>query len=142
MSVNKVSPAESYIGAIKRLLPLAQSDTSGSRAAAQVLLSAYNGDNWQLDITDLCVLDDDYYQAALLVMHYRRALSEEPHTLITNGDQLFSELQQQWKRYHINNRHKSPCKCCEGTGTNLNTKTNRYLGECNHCGGSGLVTQH
>jgi len=34
---------QDYAAAIIKLVPLAQGDTGGSRVAAQVLLSAYNG---------------------------------------------------------------------------------------------------
>ena len=56
---------QEYIDAIIKLVPLAQGDTGGSRVAAQVLLSAYNGNDFQLDIVDLCRLDSGHYQAAL-----------------------------------------------------------------------------
>jgi len=48
-----------------QLMKLAQGDRGGSRVAAQVLLSAYNGGAWQLNIVDLCVLDKSNYKAAL-----------------------------------------------------------------------------
>jgi hypothetical protein len=42
--------------------------TSGARAAAGVLLSLYNGQRFQLDLTDLRVLDCKHLRAALQVM--------------------------------------------------------------------------
>lgn len=66
-------------------MKLAQGDTGGSRVAAQVLLSAYNGEAWQLNVVDLCVLDKSNYKAALDVIRGRVELYIEPHTLIANG---------------------------------------------------------
>ena len=62
---------ETYTQAVCKLIELAQGDTGGSRGAAQVLLSAYNGEAWQLNVVDLCVLDKNNYKAALDVIRGR-----------------------------------------------------------------------
>jgi len=51
---------EEYMAGIETLVPLAQSDTGGARVAAQVLLSAYDGQGFQLDIVDLGLLDEKH----------------------------------------------------------------------------------
>jgi hypothetical protein len=97
---------DEYAAAVELLSGLAQQDTSGSRAAAQVLLSAYNGEEWQLDITDLGVLSSDYYAAALAVIRGRTELMIEPHTLIENGEATFHRLWDLWQTFHVKNRGK------------------------------------
>ena len=52
---------QQYQDAVIQLCELAQRDTSGSRAAAQVILSAYNGYRWQVDITELCYLFSNWH---------------------------------------------------------------------------------
>ncbi len=81
-----------YSAAILKLAALAQGDTGGSRVAAQVLLSAYNGNDFQLNIVDLCTLDRGYYQAALAVIRGRVELGTEPQDLLEDGEHLFREL--------------------------------------------------
>ncbi|MBU0945351.1 MAG: hypothetical protein KJ804_12155 [Proteobacteria bacterium] len=93
-----------YTEAVKNLLPLAQGDTGGSRIAAMVLLSAYNGREFPLDITELCGLDLDHYFDAMIVIRGRVELQTEPQTLIKDGSRIFESLWQNWKGYHISKR--------------------------------------
>ena len=55
--LNQVITTKQYFNSVSALIKVARMDTSASRAAAQVLLSAYNGQEWQLNVTDLCFLD-------------------------------------------------------------------------------------
>lgn len=87
---------EEYRGAILTLLPLAHSDLGGSKACALVLLSAYNSYVWRLPVTELRLLDWTYYDAAMRVIAGRVELGIEPHTLVDNGDALFSGLAREW----------------------------------------------
>lgn len=132
---------EIYGQAILKLAPAAQGDTGGAMAAAQVLLSAYNGNAYQLNIVDLCNLDKDHYQAALAVIRGRKELGAEPQNLIENGDQIFKELRKQWQRLHVENRGKPTCNLCYGSGlipeypddeNNYSQKT------CTQCEGRGF----
>ncbi len=95
---------EEYRQAVVRLVTLAGGDTGGSRVAAQVVLSAYNGHEWQLSIPDLCNLDSSNYQAALNVIRGRTELLTEPQKLITDGEDHFRRLWKQWERYHLSNQ--------------------------------------
>ena len=95
---------EEYMAGIEMLIPLAQSDTGGARVAAQVLLSAYDGQGFQLDIVDLGLLDEKYYHAALAVIRGRTEHRTEPHTLVFDGDKIFPDLCRQWKGYHVQRR--------------------------------------
>ncbi|BFM16250.1 hypothetical protein R50073_24330 [Maricurvus nonylphenolicus] len=140
--MSKDEAVTAYAGAINRLLVLANAGGSGGRAAAQVLLSAYNGKAWQLDVTDLCLLDENNYQSALLVLHYRRALMQEPQEAIEDGDEKFHVLWEQWKRFHIDNRHKQECGSCMGDGNHWDEEGVKVLGPCRCCNGEGLITQH
>ncbi|WP_218309731.1 DUF7673 family protein [Alteromonas antoniana] len=96
-----------YSDAVSSLLNVAQGDTSGSRAAAQVLLSTYNGSNFHMDLTDLCVLDLKYVEQALIVLRGRVILCIEPHQMIDNGKTKFSRLEKQWEHLYVKNRHKN-----------------------------------
>ena len=100
---------EEYGEAVYKLLALAKTGTSGARVAAQVLLSAYNGYEWQLDIVDLGLLDRDYYTAALTVIRGRTELSAEPHNLIKDGSRQFGEICDRWQHLHVSERGKAIC---------------------------------
>ena len=89
-----------YREAVEALVKLARGDTSGSRAAAQVLLSLYNGTAWHMDLTDLGVLDLTNLQYALIAIRGRVVMMKEPHGMIENGTQIFEELCARWK--HMN----------------------------------------
>lgn len=131
---------EAYGEAVLRLLKIAKTGTSGARAAAQVLLSAYNGEEWQLDIVDLSLLDRDYYTAALLVIRGRTELSVEPHTLIEDGSRHFGELWDRWERLHVKKQGKIACRSCDGRGFTYQTEEDCDLGNrttCRACGGKG-----
>lgn len=86
-----------YGQAVQYVVSHALHDTSGSRAAAQVLLSLYNGHEWHMDYALL-------YQA-LLVIRGRTVLQKEPHDMIENGQNVFAEIQEKWQQLHINNRY-------------------------------------
>jgi hypothetical protein len=107
---------EDYEHAVVKLVALAQDSTGGARVAAQVLLSAYNGGSFQLDVVSLCNLDDNYFEAAQAVIVGRRAFHREPHQLIKDGDRIFSDLRKQWIRLHVDNRWKADCSECRGSG--------------------------
>ena len=94
-----------YKNAVESLLKLAMGDTSGSRAAAQVLLSTYNGYNYHMDLTDLCVLDLEYIEQALIVMRGRSLLCAEPHSVIPEGSRRFLALEENWPGLHNSVRH-------------------------------------
>jgi len=127
-----------YQRAVIQLITLARTSTSGGRAAAQVLLSAYNGSEFQLDVTDLCCISREYYEASLNVIRGRVELRTEPHTLIENGNIIFSDLWEKWSRYSLENRWKEWCPECYGHGNEYNDNGDK-IGQCSTCGGSGLV---
>lgn len=96
--------AEQYHQASVNLMKFAQKDCGGSRVCAQVLLSAYNGTNFQLDVTDLGLLSGQLYEDAITVIRGRNELNVEPHILMEDGDRIFADLQEQWSSYHVQRR--------------------------------------
>ncbi len=131
---------EIYADAISRLAKIAQGDTGGSRVAAQVLLSAYNGEAFQLNIVDLCNLDQEHYQAALLVIRGRKELGREPQNFLRNGETVFRNLWERWERYHVENRGKPTCNLCYGSGLipeHPDDECNYSQTTCSQCEGKG-----
>jgi hypothetical protein len=109
--MNRAIPAritlEDYAKSVARLVDLAFKGCGGSRAAAQVVLSLYNGDNYHVDLTDLCVLDINYFRDCITAMRGRYEFNREPHEMIADGSRVFEQLENEWRHYHINNRHKA-----------------------------------
>ncbi len=105
-----------YTESINKLVFLARGGTDDSRAAAQVLLSAVDGEAWQVNIEDLCHLGPEYYEAALHVIRERVEMQKYPQHCIDNGDEIFRELDRQWQRYYIENGGTPICSRCNGTG--------------------------
>jgi len=98
---------DDYSKAVVHLVGLARCDTSGSRIAAQVLLSIYNGDNWHVNLVELGLLDYDYMYSALVAIRGRLTVHEEPQNIIENGSSIFADLEVQWQHLHTNNRYKN-----------------------------------
>ncbi|MGD7786324.1 DUF7673 family protein, partial [Escherichia coli] len=78
--------------------------TSGGRAAAQVLLSAWNGYVWQLDIPDLCYLDYGLLEQALIVIRGRVMLMKEPQEVIPEGNAVMKRIAVQWRHLNVERR--------------------------------------
>jgi hypothetical protein len=135
----KSMTVDEYSTAVANLVELALTNTSGGRVAAQVLLSAYNGDAFQLDLSSLCSLDRHNIVLAIAVIQGRYYTFKEPHSLILNGDQIFADLWNRWRNLHVEQRGKKLCPDCDGLG-----KRNSYaeddLGEpCPRCAGQGRI---
>lgn len=132
---------EDYADAIQLLLnATARKGTSGARASAQLLLSAYNGNGWQLDVTDLLLLDRQHYQAAITLIRGRIEIDEEPHHLIDDGGQIFMALTEKWKHLNVKERGKIICWDCCGQGEVSADPNNDLVTEmvkCRRCGGKG-----
>lgn len=103
--MTRITP-EAYQAGIARLIHLAYTDQTSARVAAQVLLSAYNGEQWQLDIVDLTLLDRENYQAALNVIRGRVEVNCEPQHMIQNGSSHFRELWGRYQYLHVSKRGK------------------------------------
>lgn len=92
---------EQYAQSVETLMNFAQKDCGGSCVCAQVLLSTYNGSEFQLDIVDLNRLDEKLYSHALVVIRGRIELNIEPQMTFANEDKRFEKLWAQWRHYHV-----------------------------------------
>lgn len=97
---------QDYKEAVHNLVLLANSDINSSIAAAQLLLSLYNGHNWHMDLTDLCLLDFKNLQYALIAIRGRVVLGIEPHQIIEDGSAKFKFLEDKWQHLHTKQRYK------------------------------------
>lgn len=129
-----------YGQSIAALMKLAKGDTHGSKVAAEVLLSAYNGTFFQLSIPSLCSLDEKNYRHAITVIHGRKATFREPQGFIDNGDDQFSAIWEQWKDVlHVQERFKSMCDRCYGTGKKQDEEGESASEDCWYCDGYGKL---
>ena len=67
------------VDALLRCVRVAQADTGQSRIVARGLLSAYNGERFPFDVSDLACLDAGLVNA-LFNVWWLRHLGYEPHT--------------------------------------------------------------
>jgi len=129
-----------YGEAVATLLKLAfAGGGSSTSAAAQLLLSAFNGNEWHVDITTLCSFDQEHYQAALTVIRGRSELYIEPHNVVEDGQRKFTKLWDKYYLLHVGNRNLSVCGRCDGDGKEWDEET--VIGPCRQCGGAGRVDE-
>ena len=85
------------VDSLVRLTRLAAlSDTGGANAASQVLLAAYNGSDYPLDISELGRLDPSHFEDAMNVMRLRVEFGREPHEFFANGEVVFEAIAAKW----------------------------------------------
>lgn len=136
-----------YARAVATLAEVAQHTTSGGRAAAQVLLSTYNGYEFHIDATDLRLLDPRNLRAAITVLQGQADLHMEPQKCLVDGDQVFERLWKRWEHLSISNalRRAVPgelaviaapnCEACDMPGEeleHLEDEGNFYCHVCGH----------
>jgi hypothetical protein len=99
--------AVAYKEAIEALLDVCRRhpDTSGARAAAQVLLSCYNGYEFNLDPTEIIYLSSPYQEAAYTVLIQRVLCQIEPQKMVANGEVRFETLVEYYEHLHVRKRH-------------------------------------
>lgn len=102
----KVS-VEDYRQAIETLMKVAMRDTGQSCYVAQVLLGLHNGNNFHVNLTDLCGLDTALFSAVLIAVRGRVMLMKEPHEVISDGENRFKALWLEWESLRIQNRYNS-----------------------------------
>jgi hypothetical protein len=108
---------DDYTQAVETLLRATRMDgTSGARVCSLVLLGLYNGDDWHFDLVDLCLISGEYYEAAIVAIRGRKEIMMEPHSLVENGDAIFRQLWDDWRRYEKQNAWKPTCTECYGSG--------------------------
>lgn len=110
--MDRISPSE-YAQAVVACLRLARQPTGGGQVAAQVLLSAYNGFSFQLDVAGLGSLDRNNYEIALTVIRGRYDTGIEPHNVVEGGGRIFRDLWAQWEGLELVQRAKRQCSGCE-----------------------------
>jgi hypothetical protein len=98
---------EQYADAVIKLIELERMNCGGSRFAAQVLLGLYNSNAWHVDLVGVaCSLDSVYRHAAITAILGRGHLRTEPHALLKNGDEIFTEMCADWKdSLHVSTRY-------------------------------------
>lgn len=76
-------PTPQQLAALARLWSVGQyGSCSGEMVCAKVLLSLYNGRRFQVDLTDLRILDDELLQCVLLVLEMDARPQREVHVLL------------------------------------------------------------
>lgn len=133
---------EQYAKSVAALFALAMSNGgSSTAAAAQVLLSTYNGSHWHVDLTDLCSLDPEHFKHALNVIRGRVELSTEPHSVVVDGKKHFRVLWNRWYLLHVGNRNLKICPECDGGGKEWDSEGMHVIGPCRCCGGASRINQ-
>lgn len=82
--------------ALRRLLPIAQSDTGQSRRVAGFLLGLYNGSRFPFDLTDLRALDLGVFRDCMAVLAMDFNLEKEVHKHFENGSAIWERLAATW----------------------------------------------
>jgi len=82
--------------ALRRLLPIAQSDTGQSGVIARFLLGLFNGDRFAFDLTEFRRLDRALFDDCLTVLRMDYAPLQEVHCYFPNGGQVFEKLATDW----------------------------------------------
>ena len=139
--MEKVSK-EQYAEAVVKFVNLARQPTSGGRVAAQVLLSAYNGSDFQLDVAGMGSLDWKNYEIAVTIIRGRYETGKEPHMLVVNGSSIFRDLWDTWFAMHVKERGKATCPTCDGQGElflNPDHEDDHRTKPCPRCAGKGRV---
>jgi hypothetical protein len=133
---------EQYAKAVVKFVGLALQPTSGGRVAAQVLLSAYNGMEFQLDLASMGNLDSDNFETAMTIIRGRYDTWTEPHSLIANGDNIFRGLWDTWARLNVEERGKVECPTCDGRGAlflHPDDEDDERKRPCPRCTGKGRI---
>jgi hypothetical protein len=84
------------VAALRRLLPVAQSDSGQSRRVARFLLGLYNGTRFPFDLTDLRGLDFGLHDDCLAVLRMDHSPQREVHRYFEDGGAVFEELASDW----------------------------------------------
>lgn len=132
---------EQYAEAVIKFLDLHANRPQGGRVAAQLLLSAYDGSDFQLDVAGMGSLDWKNYEIAVTIIRGRYETGKEPHMLVVNGSCIFSDLWDTWFALHVKERGKATCPTCDGQGElflNPDHEDNRTK-HCPRCAGKGRV---
>ena len=64
----------------------------GGEALARLLMSCYNGGEYPIDLSELCRVDDEFFEDAMNVIRLRCRSNQEPHCFFVNGGRLFNQI--------------------------------------------------
>ena len=84
------------VAALKRLLPVAEGDTTQSRRIARFLLGLYNGPRFPFDLTDLRGIEHNLFDDCLTVLHMDHQPEREVHRYFEGGGARFEALARHW----------------------------------------------
>lgn len=82
--------------ALRRLLPVAQSDTGQSSVIARFLLNLYNGERFPFDLTDLRRLDYGLFDDCISVLRMDSQPLKEVHRYFDDGSAVWEALAKDW----------------------------------------------
>jgi len=71
---------------------VSSSSSGGTDALARLLMSCYNSHEYPFEVTELCRLDDNFYEHAINILRLRTRSNLEPHTFFLNGGKLFNQI--------------------------------------------------
>lgn len=113
---------------------------SSAGAAAEVLLSCYREDHYQLNVLALGKFDPAHLQAAFTVMACRINMHILPQNLIRDGEKTFDQLRSMYPKLDLNKRWRADCHHCKGSGEiwTGDDDTESYA-KCTHCKGAGQL---
>ncbi len=97
------------VEALRRLLPMAQSDTGQSCVVARFLLNLYNGDRFPFDMTDFRCLDFAVFNDCMVVLKMDFQPAREIHMYFENGGAILEKIAADWgfKDFHSKNWRKA-----------------------------------
>lgn len=97
--------------ALRRLLPIAKSDTGQSGVIARFLLSVYNGDRFPFDLTDFRRLDGELFDDCIAVLKMDSQPLKEVHKYFdegnNEGDKIWKKLIADWNFTDYGKQEKS-----------------------------------
>ena len=95
---------EKAVESLKRLFEFAEvNHTGGSRVIAMVLASLYNGYRFQVDLTDLRLLDSQFHADVLNVLYLDKSPEKEVHNYFKDGGKRFERM---FEKYGLPDREK------------------------------------
>lgn len=94
-----------YQQAVKTLLPVAFTSSSGGRITANLLLSLYDSDSYPFPIDDLGLLDLELLEQSMIAIRGRLLLGQVPQIVIPDGGTQFSRLVVQWPQLQASQRY-------------------------------------
>lgn len=85
------------VTALHQLFAVAKRDSGQCRYIAGFLLGLYNGRRFPFDLTDLRAIDDDLFEACMVVLRMdARVTRQEIHLYFENGGRQFEDLAAAW----------------------------------------------